>query len=141
MDVVYIAMAGTHQIWAYFLKDVTWWKNRSASISLAFLKFCPFIRLAICELILYKSNHYHPPPPLYLPIHLSLLLSFHLLVSPTCCASLHSDSQACILPCVCPVNVLDLIQKHFGYSQLGPLQPACSQNQARSYIPDLNSCI
>ena len=29
VDVVYIAMAGTHQIWAYFLRDVTWWKNKS----------------------------------------------------------------------------------------------------------------
>ncbi|KAL8563259.1 hypothetical protein ACOMHN_046842 [Nucella lapillus] len=28
VDVVYIAMAGTHQIWAYFLQDVTWWKNK-----------------------------------------------------------------------------------------------------------------
>ncbi|KAK7485866.1 hypothetical protein BaRGS_00022861 [Batillaria attramentaria] len=26
--VVYIAMAGTHQIWAYCLKDVTFWKNK-----------------------------------------------------------------------------------------------------------------
>ena len=31
----------------------------------------------------------------------------------------------------------DLIQKHFGYSQLWPLWPVCSQNQARSYyMPD-----
>ncbi|KAK7110465.1 hypothetical protein V1264_014334 [Littorina saxatilis] len=28
VDVVFIAIAGTHQIWAYFLKDVTWWKSK-----------------------------------------------------------------------------------------------------------------
>ena len=64
--------------------------------------FCPLIRLAICELILYKSNHYHhPPPPPYCPIYLSLLLSFHLLVSPSCCASLHSASQPDMYPSMC----------------------------------------
>ncbi|KAK3094749.1 hypothetical protein FSP39_005739 [Pinctada imbricata] len=26
-DTLYIAMAGTHQVWAYFLKDVTWYKK------------------------------------------------------------------------------------------------------------------
>ena len=28
VDMLLIAMAGTHQIWAYFIKDVTWWKNQ-----------------------------------------------------------------------------------------------------------------
>ena len=27
-DVIYIAMAGTHQIWTHFLEDVTWTKGR-----------------------------------------------------------------------------------------------------------------
>ena len=27
-DLLYIAMAGTHQIWAYFLEDVMWMKGR-----------------------------------------------------------------------------------------------------------------
>ncbi|XP_041368681.1 NHL repeat-containing protein 2-like isoform X1 [Gigantopelta aegis] len=27
-DVLYIAMAGSHQIWVYFFKDVTWYKNQ-----------------------------------------------------------------------------------------------------------------
>ena len=40
-----------------------------------------------------------------------------------------------------PVNVPDLIQKHFGYGQLWPLQPACSQNRPGSCMPDLTSCI
>ena len=34
-----------------------------------------------------------------------------------------------------------LIRKRFGYSQLWPLQPACSQNQAGSYMPDPTSRI
>ncbi|XP_074643748.1 NHL repeat-containing protein 2-like isoform X2 [Tubulanus polymorphus] len=29
LPILLIAMAGTHQIWAYFLEDFTWWKNRS----------------------------------------------------------------------------------------------------------------
>ena len=33
-----------------------------------------------------------------------------------------------------PVNMLDLIQTCFGYSQLWPLQPAYSQKQARSWF-------
>ena len=40
-----------------------------------------------------------------------------------------------------PVNMPDPIQKHFGYSQLWPLLPECSQNQPGSYMPDLTSCI
>ena len=104
--------------------------------------FCPFICLAICELIPYKSNHYPPPPPPppYCPIHLSLLLSFHLLVSPSCCASLHSDNQTCILPCVCPVNVLDLIQKHFGYGQLGHLIQFCSSYKGPDHTVQDPAC-
>ena len=31
-----------------------------------------------------------------------------------------------------PVNMADQIRKHFGYSQLWPLWPACSQNRAVS---------
>ena len=27
-DVIYIAMAGTHQIWVYFIEDATWTKGR-----------------------------------------------------------------------------------------------------------------
>ena len=38
---------------------------------------------------------------------------------------------------IVPVNILDPIQKCFGYSQLWP---ACSQNRAGSYMPDLTSC-
>lgn len=26
--VLLIAMSGTHQIWAYFLEDTTWWKGK-----------------------------------------------------------------------------------------------------------------
>lgn len=33
-----------------------------------------------------------------------------------------------------PVNMPNLIQKRFVYSQLWPLQPACRQNQARLYV-------
>ena len=40
-----------------------------------------------------------------------------------------------------PVNMPDPIWKCFGYGQLWPLQPACSQNWARSYMPDPTSCI
>ena len=35
-----------------------------------------------------------------------------------------------------PVNMPDLIWKCFSYSQLQPLQPVYSQNQARWYKPD-----
>lgn len=28
VPVVIIAMAGTHQIWALFLEDTVWWKNK-----------------------------------------------------------------------------------------------------------------
>lgn len=28
VPVLLIAIAGTHQIWALFLEDTTWWKNR-----------------------------------------------------------------------------------------------------------------
>ena len=35
----------------------------------------------------------------------------------------------------------DPIRKHFGYNQLRPLRPACSQNRAGSYMPDPTSCI
>ena len=38
-----------------------------------------------------------------------------------------------------PVNMPDPIQKHFGYDQLWPLRPACSQNQAGSYMLDPTS--
>ena len=31
----------------------------------------------------------------------------------------------------------DPIQKHFGYGQLWPLRPACNQNRAGSYLPDV----
>ena len=37
------------------------------------------------------------------------------------------------------INMPDLIWKHFGHGQLWPLWPACSQNCARSYMPDLTS--
>ena len=40
-----------------------------------------------------------------------------------------------------PVNTPDLIQKHFGYSQLWSLQSVCRQVQTRSYMPDLTSCV
>ena len=39
-----------------------------------------------------------------------------------------------------PVNMPDPIQKCFGYGQLWPLQPMCSQNQAGSYMPYPTSC-
>ena len=35
-----------------------------------------------------------------------------------------------------PVNMPDPIRKRFGYGQLWPLRPACSQNQAGSFMPD-----
>ena len=35
----------------------------------------------------------------------------------------------------------DSIRKRFCYGQLWPLRPACSQNQAGSYMPDPTSCI
>ena len=35
----------------------------------------------------------------------------------------------------------DPIRKRFGYGQLWPLRPACSQNRAGSYMPDPASCI
>lgn len=28
VPVIIIAIAGTHQIWAYFVEDTTWWKNK-----------------------------------------------------------------------------------------------------------------
>ena len=37
------------------------------------------------------------------------------------------------------INMPDLTWKHFGYGQLWLLWPACSQNCARSYMPDLTS--
>ena len=40
-----------------------------------------------------------------------------------------------------PVNMPDPIRKHFGYGQLQPLQPACSQNRPRSCMPDPTSRI
>ena len=40
-----------------------------------------------------------------------------------------------------PVNILDPIRKHFGYGQLWPLRPACSQNRPQSYMPDPTSRI
>ena len=40
-----------------------------------------------------------------------------------------------------PIDILDLIQKYFGYCRLWPLWPVCSQNQSRSYMPDPTSCI
>ena len=46
-----------------------------------------------------------------------------------------------LLGLVDPVNMLDPIRKRFGYGQLWPLRPACSQNRARSYMPDLTSRI
>ena len=39
------------------------------------------------------------------------------------------------------VNRPDLILKHFGYGQLCPLRPACSQNRAGLYMPDTTSSI
>lgn len=33
-DVLYIAMAGTHQIWAMYLKDSTWLKGGSVYMSI-----------------------------------------------------------------------------------------------------------
>ncbi len=33
-DVLYIAMAGTHQIWALYLKDSTWLKGGSVNMSI-----------------------------------------------------------------------------------------------------------
>ena len=38
-----------------------------------------------------------------------------------------------------PVNMPDTTRKRFGYGQLWPLRPACSQNQAGSYMPDPTS--
>ena len=53
--------------------------------------------------------------------------------------------MVCNFPCwnhwIFPVNMPDLIQKRFGYSQILPLQPACSQNRTGSYMPGLTSCI
>ena len=40
-----------------------------------------------------------------------------------------------------PVNMPDPIQKRFGYGQLWPLRPACSQNWPGSYMPDPTSRI
>ena len=37
--------------------------------------------------------------------------------------------------------MLEPVQKHFGFGQLWLLWPACSQNQAASYMPDPTSCI
>ena len=35
-----------------------------------------------------------------------------------------------------PVNMPDPTRKRFGYDQLWPLRPACSQNRAGQYMPD-----
>ena len=40
-----------------------------------------------------------------------------------------------------PVNMPDPNRKRFGYGQLWPLRPACSQNRAGSYMPDPTSRI
>ena len=40
---------------------------------------------------------------------------------------------------VFPVNMPDPIRKRFGYGQLWPLRPACSQNRAGSYMRDPTS--
>ena len=40
-----------------------------------------------------------------------------------------------------PVNLLDLIHKHFGYSQFWSSQPARNQNWAGSCMPDLTAHI
>ena len=34
-----------------------------------------------------------------------------------------------------PVNMPDPIRKRFGYGQLRPLRPACSQNRAGLFVP------
>ena len=39
------------------------------------------------------------------------------------------------------VNMPDPIRKRFGYGQLWPLRPACSQNRTGSYMPDPTSRI
>ena len=38
-------------------------------------------------------------------------------------------------------NIPDPIRKHFGYGQLCPLRPACSQNRVGLYMPDPTSRI
>ena len=45
------------------------------------------------------------------------------------------------LLCIDPVNMPDPIRKRFGYGQVWPLRPACSQNPAGSYVPDPTSRI
>ena len=40
-----------------------------------------------------------------------------------------------------PVNMPDPIRKRFGYGQLWPLRPMCSQNRAGSFMPDPTSRI
>ena len=40
-----------------------------------------------------------------------------------------------------PINIPDPIRKRFGYGQLWPLWPTCSQTRAGKYMPDLTSRI
>ena len=40
-----------------------------------------------------------------------------------------------------PVNMPDPTRKRFGYGQLWPLRPACSQNRTGSYRPNPTSCV
>ena len=75
MDVVYIAMAGTHQIWAYFLKDVTWWKNRSAIISSASILFIHPFSLVLADPWFCPAHHLLTHPSDFPFIGGSILLS------------------------------------------------------------------
>ena len=75
VDVVYIAMAGTHQIWAYFLKDVTWWKNRSAIISSASILFIHPFSLVLADPWFCPAHHSLTHPSDFPFIGGSILLS------------------------------------------------------------------
>ena len=48
----------------------------------------------------------------------------------------HQVSASLTVTKVSPSKHAWSARKRLGYSQLWPLQPACSQNEARSYVPD-----
>ena len=59
--------------------------------------------------------------------------SYGLIISSSSASAL--QSYATLKVCLYPVNMPDPIRKRFGYGQLWPLRPECSQNRPGSYMP------
>ena len=69
-DVLYIAMAGTHQIWAFYLKDSTWLKGGSVHVLSIIDGFLQYIYLITNVRMLNKLIYtVHVKKPSKLQIH------------------------------------------------------------------------